>query len=137
MTIGFIKNLKKPRADTSLFIMKSTKKAYNFFSWTETVLVLAILVFVTAILVPSALYIRSSSRAKMIEAQLGAISKAGRTFILENGVRRVSCQTLVRQNLISEPTIFYGEDYKDLVIDSSGGKLSVKTKNGKTISVNY
>lgn len=117
--------------------MKSTKKAYNFFSWTEIALVLAILAIAAAILVPSALYIRSSSRAKMIETQLGAISKAGRAFILENGVRRVGCATLVRQNLIPEPTIFYGEDYKDLIIDSSGGKLSVKTKNGKTISVNY
>lgn len=117
--------------------MKSTKKAYNFFSWTEAALVFVILLLATAILVPSALYIRSSSRADMIESQLGKISKVGRTFILENGVRRVGCNTLVARNLMPKPTVFYGENYDDLVIDSAGGTLSVTTKTGKVISVNY
>lgn len=116
--------------------MKSPK-AYNFFSLAEFAIVFAVVAVVAAIIAPSAYYIRSETRAKKIEEQLMKISQAGRVFISENGVRRVSCSTLAKQNFIKQPTVFYGESYKDVVVDSGGGFLTVTTKTGREIKVKY
>ena len=117
--------------------MKSSPKAYNFFSVKEFALVIAIIAVALAILAPSAFFIRSSVRSEKIESQLAEIAKAGRVFISENGVRRVGCKTLVRQNLIKKPTVFYGESYDDIVVDSAGGFLVVTMQNGDEIKVKY
>ncbi|MBO7521027.1 MAG: type II secretion system protein [Opitutales bacterium] len=117
--------------------MKSSPKSYNFFSIKEFALVIAIVAAFVAIVVPSSYFIRSSVRAKKIEEQLAAISKAGRDYIYEKGGSSVSYKKLLLEGKIKPQTKFYGESYEDIVVYSSGGFLTVTMGNGDEIKVKY
>lgn len=117
--------------------MKSLKNRRSAFSLIEVIIVAAILGLFAALVIPTAYYIRSSTRTNAITNKVVDISKQAKTYMSDKGLRRVSFKTLLAEKVIENPTIFMGEDYNDLVFDANGGEVILKTPEGKEISVKY
>ncbi len=117
--------------------MKNSKASRRAFSILEPVIIIAILGLAAALLVPSALYIRTSARTKAIETQLLDFARKAKGHMETTGLRRASYGSLVSDGGMKPLVSFMGESYDGIEIDSGGGTLKVEIPGGSVVSVEY
>lgn len=110
------------------------KKAFSFL---ELLIVLAILGLIAALSIPAAQNVRSKIRTKIITEQLENIVNVGKSYCEDMNLKKVSFKTLKDEKKIEDIHPILGESYNDLIIESSGGELNVKTSTGNEVILKY
>lgn len=111
-----------------------TRKAFSII---EPLLVIIILGLLAAVFVPASAIIKEKARVKIVEKNLVKIAEVGKKYNAENASPFVTYKTLVETKSMKPVEVMAGEDYNDLRISASGGKLEVKTAKGSKASIVY
>ncbi len=76
--------------------------------------------------------------AKAVKNNLQQIAFAAQTYFIDNPkAKEVTCEALVKAELMFDLDPVSGEVYKGLTLKRGGGELSVKLKGGDSISLKY
>ena len=116
--------------------MAKEKTKRDFFLF-EIFMSVAIMLLIAAVIYPYSLFIRGKSRTTAIETQLVRFGMSARAYMRDVGLRRIKYPTALRENVHKPLVSYWGESYDDLIFEVNGGKLTVVTKSGKEISVEY
>lgn len=119
------------------FVSFSIMKTRKAFSIIEPLLVIIILGLLAAVFVPASAIIKEKARVKIVEKNLVEIAEVGKKYNAENASPFVTYKTLVETKSMKPVEVMAGEDYNDLRISASGGKLEVKTAKGSKASIVY
>ena len=112
-------------------------KCRKAFSIIEVVLVLVILGLVAAVFVPATVKIRNMAREDAISANILKVIRAGQRYNTDKSVKTVEYKTLVDSKYLEPVLPIAGESYDKIVIDSGGGKISLKNSLGEDIEREY
>ena len=113
------------------------KNSRNAFSFIEVILVLVIIGLLAAIFVPATTKVQEKVTCAMLDEQLLKIATAARKYFSENPLPNVKYSTLVNEKRIQKFNSIMGEDYDNIVINSTGGVLKLQLSNGKIHEFNY
>ena len=112
-------------------------KKRGAFAVIELIITIVVIVVVALVFVPAVIKIQENARLGAIQKQLSSIVEGGKTYLQETELKMVDYNTLVKRNAVSPAESIMGESYDAIVINSTGGTISVTTSIGKKISVEY
>lgn len=114
-------------------------KERNFkfgFTLVEIMIVMLIIGLLAAMAIPAFSKMRANARTKTITNNLRQVASGGQQYILEKGVSSASYSSLAPTYFNTIPAVA-GESYTNLVVNDTGGTLTVTMSNGGTVTFSY
>ncbi|MEM0967427.1 MAG: hypothetical protein AAGJ81_14870 [Verrucomicrobiota bacterium] len=90
----------------------------------------------SAMAIPAVQKVRETSQQKAVLNNLRQVASAGQQYMLEEGLDSAPYNALEGEYFVPISPV-NGEDYTELVVNSSGGTLSVTMNNGDTVEYSY
>lgn len=113
------------------------KKCKRAFSIIELILVVVILGLIVSVFVPATVRIKEIARENAVTANISKIIRAGQRYNMDKAVKSVDYKTLVDAKYIDKLTPILGESYDKIVVDSTGGKVTVDNPAGEPFEKEY